>query len=275
MEQTAIDEMETKKNTPSSLKKDIIPNQILSFVKLLSSFMHKYTKLPTWNNIPSIDQLASQTTLSRVKQKLEITLTILTKRATKESHKEIEHILQFTHQLFKHDPDLLSNVIKMNLLINSGISLTQLISKDQSNEEKEKIMLNYLQGIIKNFYLAYGNTVYRKLETIGNQLALFVHNDSFFDYEYFFIYEDAYIIKEFIPELKTQTRKLLISFNENIITEFELERIDYSNERSIDYYVKFLDELHYFKEYKDKHSKDEYDQFKREIKERLGSPTTA
>lgn len=266
------DKQQQPKLIQMPIKKDIIPNQILSFIKLISNFMHQYTNLPPWKEIPSLDQLSIRSTLSTIKKKLEITLAILTKQASRESHKEIEHILQFTHKLFQTDPELLSKVIKLNLLINSGISLTKLISKEQLKEEKEKIMLDYLQSIIKNFYLAYGHTGIRKLETIGNQLALFVHNETFFDYEYFFLYEDEYISKEYIPKVKLQTRKLIISFNEDLITEFELGMIDYFNAHSIDYYSKFLDELKNFKEYKSNHSKEEYEQYKRDIKIRLGSP---
>lgn len=260
-------ESEKKEKNPFP-QKDIMQGLLLNYLKLLSKFFNLYTGMPQSNSFPSKEELQDEQVSDKMKAKTKISLSILYKTAKKDNDEEIMHLIQYNQKLIE-DPNCFKKMEKVNLMIGCAMTLIKIYPVKFNKKEIENLMVNYLQTIIKNFYYAYHNTIYGFYESISNSLCEINKCKFFFDYELVFIHGDDYFKKEVIPKIKEETSRLLLTFNEDIITEFELYEIDYTNTQSVFYYSNFLIEAKKFKEYQKNHTKDEYKQYKKDLKERL------
>lgn len=257
-----------KDDTNIMLRKDIVESLILNYIKLLSKFFNLYTNMPEWSTFPTKEELKDEQMKNKIKAKINITLNILYKAAKKANDEEIAHLVQYNHKILE-DPNVFTKIAKLNIIIGCGMTLIKIVPVKFNKKEIENLMVQYLKTIITNFYLSYNNTIYAFLESICQSLTEINHCKFFFDYELVFLYEKEYFVNQIIPKIKEETSRLILTFNEDLITEFGLYEIDYNNINSVLYYGNFLLEAKKFKQYQKEHSKEEYQQYKKEIKEKL------
>ena len=85
-------------------------------------------------------------------------------------------------------PEIFNSLTKVNLLVNNGISLLQLISeKNKTEEDFKNVMIYYLTNVMRNFNYTYQNTFASLISIIANNLSVFNETAAFFDYEEFFL----------------------------------------------------------------------------------------
>ena len=240
---------------------------IISFIKLLNTSMESYGKLQKWNNLPTIEELKNVDTLKIIHKKLTITLSILYNKSKKNNDEELNHLYSFAYNLLQ-DTETLRKTTKLNLLLATGI-ISQKIINETNKQKYQEYMIEYLKMIMQNFHYAYNNTMYSYYESIANNIAILLNAGLIFDYEYIFLYDREYIDKELIPKLKEEVKKIKIFLGEDFIKEFGFENMDYNNFRRLKDFSQFLEILKTFDEYKNTHTKEEYIEMKKKLKEKF------
>ena len=196
-----------------------------------------------------------------------ITLSILIKKTKENKHDELNHLYTYAHNLLL-DMETLKKTTKLNLLLSTAI-ISQKIINEKNSQKYQEYMIEYLQMIMRNFHYAYNNTMYSFYESIANNIAIINHSDLFFDYEYVFLYDREYFDKELIPKLKEEVKKIKIFMGEDLIKEFGFENINYNDYKRLKDFSSFLEIAKTFDEYKNSHSKEEYIQMKKNLKEKF------
>ena len=242
---------------------------ILSYIKLLNSIFKTYTNLPSWNTIPTIDEIKSESTLNITYKKILITLSILIKKSNEKKDIELNHLCNYANSLLENKENL-NKTTKLNLILCTAI-ISQKILNEKNKNKYQEFMIEYLQMIMKNFHYAYNNTMYSYYESIANNIAIINHKDLIFDYEYAFLYDREYFDKELIPKLKEESKKLKIFFGEDLLKEFGFDNVDYNNYVTLKKFSLFLEVAKTFEDYKSKHSKDEYIEYKNKLKSQYGN----
>ena len=240
---------------------------IISYIKLLNTSFEIYTKLPKWNKFPTIEELKNSDNLQTIYKKIMITLSILIKKTKENKHDELNHLYTYAHNLLL-DMETLKKTTKLNLLLSTAI-ISQKIINEKNSQKYQEYMIEYLQMIMRNFHYAYNNTMYSFYESIANNIAIINHSDLFFDYEYVFLYDREYFDKELIPKLKEEVKKIKIFMGEDLIKEFGFENINYNDYKRLKDFSSFLEIAKTFDEYKNSHSKEEYIQMKKNLKEKF------
>ena len=240
---------------------------IVSYIKLLNTSYEIYTKLPQWNKIPTIEELKNQDNLDNIYKKIMITLKIMINKTKENKHDELNHLYTYAHNLLL-DPDTLKQTTKLNVILSTAI-IGQKILNEKNTQKYQEYMIEYLQMLIKNFYCAYNNTMYSYYESIANNIAIINHSESFFDYEYIFLYDREYFDNELIPKIKEEVKKIKVFMGEDLIKEFGFEDIDYNDYMRLKDFCNFLEIAKTFDEYKSKHSKEEYILMKEKLKEKF------
>ena len=253
---------------------NINENLLLSYLKLLTNLIESYTKLHQNHSFPTSNELKSnKETLSNILKKINIIISILMKKSQENNHKELNHILQFNFNLLK-DSDIVNKTSKLNVLSISGIILTKIINtynKNNNNENNkfkiDDLMIEYLQSLMKNFYCTYHDSIYSLYESISVNLCELTHCQHFFDYEYIFLYDKQYIDNELIDKINENIKKLNLYLEDNIVEEFEIDNLHLKNNiKNIIYLHNILIEMKTFKKYKNSHKLDEYNLYKKQIK---------
>ena len=247
---------------------NINENILNTYIILLNTTFEKYTKLKKWNKFPTIEELKSPETLLNIRQKIMISLKILSSKSKQNSHEELNHLFSFAYNLLSLDDDTLKKTTKLNLLLSTAIISQKIL--DEKNEEKyQELMVEYLQLIMKNFRCAYNNTMYSIYESIANDLAIITHSELIFDYEYVFLYDREYFDKELIPKMKEKMKQVKLFMGEDLIKEFGFDNIDFNDYFKIKSFSKFLEIIKTLDEFKNSHNKDEYIKFKEQLKEQF------
>ena len=242
-------------------------NLIISYIKLLNTSLETYGKIPKWNTLPTVEELKNPDTLSTIHKKLIISLSILLNKTKKNKDDELNHLYSYAHNLLQ-DTESLKRTTKLNLLLATGI-ISQKIINETNKQKYQEYMIEYLQLIIQNFHYAYNNTMYSYYESIANNVAIIINSGLIFDYEYIFLYDREYIDKELIPKLKEEVKKIKLFLGEDLIKEFGFENIDYNDFWRLKDFSQFLEILKTFNEYKNTHSKEEYNEMKQNLKEKF------
>ena len=247
---------------------NINENILNSYIALLNTTFEQYTKLKKWNKFPTIEELKNPENLQNIHKKIMISLKILFNKAKQNSHEELNHLFSFAYNLLSLDEEALKKITKLNLLLSSAI-ISQKIIKENNEQKNQGLMLEFLQMIMRNFHYAYNNTMYSIYESIANNLAIIIHSDLIFEYEYVFLYDREYFDKELIPKLKEKMKQIKLFLGEDLIKEFGFENIDFNDYFRIKSFSKFLEIIKNFEEYKSTHSKEEYIIMKEKLKEQF------
>ena len=247
---------------------NINENILNTYIILLNTTFENYTKLKKWNKFPTIEELKSPEILKELHKKIMISLKILSNKAKANSHEELNHLFSFAYNLLSLDDEALKKITKLNLLLSSAI-ISQKIFQEKNSEKYQEYMVEFLQMIMKNFHSAYNNTMYAIYESISNNLAIITHSELIFDYEYVFLYDREYFDKELIPKLKEKMKQIKLFMGEDLIKEFGFENIDFNDYFGIKNFSKFLEIAKTFDEFKNTHSKEEYNKMKEQIKEQF------
>ena len=247
---------------------NINENILNTYIILLNTTFENYTKLKKWNKFPKIEELKSPDILKEIHKKIMISLKILSNKAKTNSHEELNHLFSFAYNLLSLDDEALKKITKLNLLLSSAI-ISQKILQEKNSEKYQEYMVEFLQMIMKNFHSAYNNTMYAIYESISNNLAIITHSELIFDYEYVFLYDREYFDKELIPKLKEKMKQVKLFMGEDLIKEFGFENIDFNDYFGIKNFSKFLEIAKTFDEFKNTHSKEEYNKMKEQIKEQF------
>ena len=240
---------------------------IVSYIKLLNSSLETYAKLPQWNKIPTIEELKNTNDITSIYKKINITLSILINKTKENKKDELNHLFVYAHNLLL-DPENLKRTTKLNLLLSTAI-IAQKIINEKNTQKYQEYMIEYLQMIMKNFHYAYNNTMYSYYESIANNIAIILHSELFFDYEYAFLYDREYFDKELIPKIKEEVKKIKYFLGEDLIKEFGFENINYNDYSRLKDFSTFLEIAKTFDEFKNTHSKEEYIQMKEKLKEKF------
>ena len=92
----------------------------------------------------------------------------------------------------------------------------------------------------------------------------------FFDYEQFFLGEDAFVNQKLVPKIIEETNKLNKTLGDDtFVQDFELDTIVYENDLDLLYYMNVLFEFKDLKKYKNTYSKEEYDSYKEKIRQKV------
>ena len=247
---------------------NINENILNTYIILLNTTFENYTKLKKWNKFPKIEELKSPDILKEIHKKIMISLKILSNKSKANSHEELNHLFSFAYNLLSLDDEALKKITKLNLLLSSAI-ISQKILQEKNSEKYQEYMIEYLQMIMKNFHSAYNNTMYAIYESISNNLAIITHSELIFDYEYVFLYDREYFDKELIPKLKEKMKQVKLFMGEDLIKEFGFENIDFNDYFGIKNFSKFLEIAKTFDEFKNTHSKEEYNKMKEQLKEQF------
>ena len=247
---------------------NINENVLNAYIILLDTTFENYTKLKKWNKFPKIEELKSPDILKEIHKKIMISLKILSSKSKANSHEELNHLFSFAYNLLSLDDEALKKITKLNLLLSSAI-ISQKILQEKNSEKYQEYMIEYLQMIMKNFHSAYNNTMYAIYESISNNLAIITHSELIFDYEYVFLYDREYFDKELIPKLKEKMKQVKLFMGEDLIKEFGFENIDFNDYFGIKNFSKFLEIAKTFDEFKNTHSKEEYNKMKEQLKEQF------
>ena len=247
---------------------NINENILNTYIILLNTTFENYTKLKKWNKFPKIEELKSPDILQEIHKKIMISLKILSNKSKANSHDELNHLFSFAYNLLSLDDEALKKITKLNLLLSSAI-ISQKILQEKNSEKYQEYMVEYLQMIMKNFHSAYNNTMYAIYESISNNLAIITHSELIFDYEYVFLYDREYFDKELIPKLKEKMKQVKLFMGEDLIKEFGFENIDFNDYFGIKNFSKFLEIAKTFDEFKNTHSKEEYNKMKEQLKEQF------
>ena len=247
---------------------NINENILNTYIILLNTNFENYTKLKKWNKFPKIEELKSPDILKEIHKKIMISLKILSNKSKANSHEELNHLFSFAYNLLSLDDEALKKITKLNLLLSSAI-ISQKILQEKNSEKYQEYMVEYLQMIMKNFHSAYNNTMYAIYESISNNLAIITHSELIFDYEYVFLYDREYFDKELIPKLKEKMKQVKLFMGEDLIKEFGFENIDFNDYFGIKNFSKFLEIAKTFDEFKNTHSKEEYNKMKEQLKEQF------
>ena len=247
---------------------NINENILNTYIILLNTTFENYTKLKKWNKFPKIEELKSPDILKEIHKKIMISLKILSNKSKANSHEELNHLFSFAYNLLSLDDEALKKITKLNLLLSSAI-ISQKILQEKNSEKYQEYMVEYLQMIMKNFHSAYNNTMYAIYESISNNLAIITHSELIFDYEYVFLYDREYFDKELIPKLKEKMKQVKLFMGEDLIKEFGFENIDFNDYFGIKNFSKFLEIAKTFDEFKNTHSKEEYNKMKEQLKEQF------
>lgn len=240
---------------------------MVSFFKLLSKFIHLYYEsIREWEEYPSESDINDELKLTTYMKKIKVAIDIVLKKSMSANHQSIGRVLDFTKQIIEA-PNVKSDMTKLNLLTNNTIILLQFLSA-KTEEENNQVLFQYFSTIIKNFKSAYHNTYASLYEIISNNLSFYNKTPAFFHYESFFITEDEYL-KSLIPQIEIEINKLNDSFSEDITGLFALNTIDYSSDLDLLYIINVLYELNDFLKYKSTYSKEEYEQYKLKIQQKL------
>lgn len=240
---------------------------MINFLKLMSKFMHLYyDTIKEWEEYPTENDINDEVKFTRFIKKINISIDIILKKAKSADHQHIGRVLLFTKKLLESSY-FKSDMTKLNLLTNNSIILLQLVIA-KTDEENKQVIFQYISTIIKNFNVAYKHTYASLIEIIANNLALHCNISSFFDYEEFFITEDKYL-KSIISQIEIEMSKLNNTFEEDIVGLFSLNNIDYSNDLDLLYIINVLFELKDFANYKSTYSKEEYEDYKKKIQQKL------
>ena len=131
-------------------------------------------------------------------------------------------------------------------------------------------MLLYLTNVIRNFNCSYQNTFASLLSIIANNLSIYNGTTMFFDYEQFFLGEDAFVNQKLVPKIIEETNKLNKTLGDDtFVQDFELDTIVYENDLDLLYYMNVLFEFKDLKKYKNTYSKEEYDSYKEKIRQKV------
>ena len=252
---------------------DINENLILTYIKLLSQFYSLYTLVQPWQSFPNVDTLKSEEELTKQKAKIKITLNILLKASTKNNDNEIKHIIQYNQRLIEGKNNPFATTHILNILVESAVTLNKLLAIKEK-PKLEKIMVEYLQTLIKNFYVTYHNSIYGLYEQIALNLSEINQSEFFFDYELAFIPSDdnyCYFTMELIPKFKLEIKQLRFTFSEDLPMEFGLDKLDYKKFTHMQYLSEFLKEVKKFKKIKleNKNNITTYQSYKNAIKSHL------
>ena len=247
---------------------NINENILNTYIILLNTTFENYTKLKKWNKFPKIEELKSPDILKEIHKKIMISLKILSNKSKANSHEELNHLFSFAYNLLSLDDEALKKITKLNLLLSSAI-ISQKILQEKNSEKYQEYMIEYLQMIMRNFHSAYNNTMYAIYESISNNLAIITHSELIFDYEYVFLYDREYFDKELIPKLKEKMKQVKLFMGEDLIKEFGFENIDFNDYFGIKNFSKFLEIAKTFDEFKNTHSKEEYNKMKEQLKEQF------
>ena len=247
---------------------NINENILNTYIILLNTTFENYTKLKKWNKFPKIEELKSPDILKEIHKKIMISLKILSSKSKANSHEELNHLFSFAYNLLSLDDEALKKITKLNLLLSSAI-ISQKILQEKNSEKYQEYMIEYLQMIMRNFHSAYNNTMYAIYESISNNLAIITHSELIFDYEYVFLYDREYFDKELIPKLKEKMKQVKLFMGEDLIKEFGFENIDFNDYFGIKNFSKFLEIAKTFDEFKNTHSKEEYNKMKEQLKEQF------
>ena len=133
----------------------------VKFITLISKFAATYdSSIKEWQSYPNVDDIIVKENQQQYIKKISITLKVLLRKAEKNNEIHIQRVLKFTLGLLDL-PDLFTNLTKLNLLVNNGITLLQL------NNCKEKTEENLKQIMKDNFNPYYINTSYLKTHLIN------------------------------------------------------------------------------------------------------------
>ena len=240
---------------------------ILSYIKLLNSSLQTYASLPKWNELPSIEDLKDPNILKTIYKKIMITLSIFINKTKKNNNDELNHLYEYAHNLLL-DEETLKKTTKLNVLLSTAI-IAQKIINEKNTQKYQEYMIEYLQMIMRNFHYAYNNTMYSYYESIANNIAIILHSELIFDYEYVFLYDRDYFDRELIPKLKEEVKKIKYFVGEDLIKVFGFENINYNDFRRLKDFSNFLEIAKTFEEFKANHSKEEYIEMKEKLKEKF------
>ena len=240
---------------------------LLSYIKLLNSSMQSYASLPKWNKLPSIEELKDPNTLKTIYKKIMITLSIFINKTKQNKNDELNHLFVYAHNLLL-DEETLKRTTKLNVLLSTAI-ISQKIINEKNTQKYQEYMIEYLQMIMRNFHCAYNNTMYSYYESIANNIAIILHSELIFDYEYVFLYDREYFDKELIPKIKEEIKKIKYFVGEDLIKEFGFENVNYNDFRRMKDFSDFLEVAKTFEDFKNNHSKEEYIQMKEKLKEKF------
>lgn len=266
----------------SNTKKEYSPEEqdhtkrelFINFAKLISKFSSEYTtSLKDWKEFPNESYLENPESKNKFYKKIKLNVHLLLKISVEKKHPQIERILKFTENLLFNENETLDSLVKLNLLVNNGITLLQICNKAKppTQEEINQIMLRYLTTIIKNFTFIYQNTFAGLLSILSNNLSIVNNIPMFFDYEEFFVNEDKYINEKLVQRIKEETLKI----NKNNVDEgtfakeFKLDEIDYGSDLDLLFYINVLYEYKDLMKKKETCSKEEYEEYKEKVKEKL------
>ena len=243
----------------------------VKFITLISKFAATYdSSIKEWQSYPNVDDIIVKENQQQYIKKISITLKVLLRKAEKNNEIHIQRVLKFTLGLLDL-PDLFTNLTKLNLLVNNGITLLQLNNcKEKTEENLKQIMLLYLTNVIRNFNCSYQNTFASLLSIIANNLSIYNGTTMFFDYEQFFLGEDAFVNQKLVPKIIEETNKLNKTLGDDtFVQDFELDTIVYENDLDLLYYMNALFEFKDLKKYKNTYSKEEYDSYKEKIRQKV------
>lgn len=253
---------------------DINENLILTYIKLLSQFYSLYTLLQPWQSFPNVNELKTEDELTKQRAKIKITLNIILKTSIKQNDNEIKHIIQYNQRLLEdktNNPLIKTHIL--NILVESAVTLNKLLTIKEK-PKIEKIMVAYLQILIKNFYVTYHNSIYGLYEQIAINLSEINQSEFFFDYELAFIpISDnyCYFTMELLPRFKLEIKQLIFTFSEDLPMEFGLNKLDFNKFSHMQYLSEFLKEAQKFKKIKidNKNNYNTYQLYKNAIKAHL------
>jgi hypothetical protein len=240
---------------------------IISYIKLLNSSFELYAKLPQWNKFPTTEELKNEKNLSTIHKKIMITLKILINKTKENKNDELNHLFVYAHNLLL-DEETLKKTTKLNLLLCTAI-IAQKIINEKDKQKYQEYMIEYLQMIMRNFHYAYNNSMYSYYESIANNIAIILHSELFFDYEYVFLYDREYFDRELIPKIKEEVKKIKYFVGEDLIKDFGFENTNYNDYKRLKDFSSFLEIAKTFEEFKQTHSKEEYIQMKEKLKEKF------
>lgn len=265
-------ENKTNQNQVTQEKEILLIHElVVKFIKLISKFASQYEpSIKEWPSYPNESDISSSENQLKYIKKLSITLKVVLRKAEKTNNINIKRIITFTIKLLEI-PEIFNSLTKVNLLVNNGISLLQLISeKNKTEEDFKNVMIYYLTNVMRNFNYTYQNTFASLISIIANNLSVFNETAAFFDYEEFFLGEDKFLNEKVVPRIIEETQKLNKTIGEdNFASEFELDKINYENDLDLLYYMNVLYELKDLIKYKKTYDKEEYLKYKETIKNKL------
>lgn len=165
----------------------LIHELVVKFIKLISKFASQYEpSIKEWPAYPNESDISNSENQLKYIKKLSITLKVVLRKAEKTNNINIKRIITFTIKLLEI-PKIFNSLTKVNLLVNNGISLLQLISeKNKTEEDIKNVMIYYLSNVMRNFNYTYQNTFASLISIIANNLSVFNETAAFLIMKNFF-----------------------------------------------------------------------------------------